>query len=28
MLELMHLKNEGKISNDVYLEEIYKLWKK
>ena len=28
MLELMLLKNEGKISNDVYLEEIYKLWKK
>lgn len=28
MLELMHLKNERKISNDVYLEEIYKLWKK
>ena len=28
MLELMHLRDEKKISNDVYLEEIYKLWKK
>lgn len=28
MLELMKLKNERKITNDEYLEEVYSLWKK
>ena len=28
MLELIKLKNEKKITNDEYLDEVYKLWKK
>ena len=28
MMELIKLKNERKITNDEYLEEVYELWKK